>query len=308
MKQKGIIVRLFLTFALIVLTGISLSANGLNLNGVGSKAIAMGGAFIGQADDYSAVFWNPAGLTQLKDCQLVLFGTDIIPSLTYKFSLAGIDAKSKSKMYPSGALGYFKPVNDKLVIGLFGYVPSGTGATWDGNDLMALSAGKALEWESMIGVITIAPVVAYKITDTFSLGATVNINYGMMTLKRPAVVKLGPLTLADQYDEKTHAWGIGATIGMLFKPTEKLGIGLSFRQQRFGPPARACRLFRNRARGHLADVDRVRPLLQSHRQADRQCRRPVHQLEENRYHSSQVHQCPVAGSTCRKERADPQLG
>ena len=39
--------------------------NGFNLNSNGSKAIAMGGAFVGLADDYSAVFWNPAGLTQM---------------------------------------------------------------------------------------------------------------------------------------------------------------------------------------------------------------------------------------------------
>lgn len=58
------IARFPLTFVLIMFCAVSLSANGLNLNGLGSKAISMGGAFIGQADDYSAVFWNPAGLTQ----------------------------------------------------------------------------------------------------------------------------------------------------------------------------------------------------------------------------------------------------
>ena len=61
-----------MTVALIALTGVSLSANGLNLNGVGSKAIAMGGAFIGQADDFSAIFWNPAGLTQMQGPQHLL--------------------------------------------------------------------------------------------------------------------------------------------------------------------------------------------------------------------------------------------
>lgn len=34
--------------------------------GVGAKAIGMGGAFVATADDPSAVFWNPAGLTGLK--------------------------------------------------------------------------------------------------------------------------------------------------------------------------------------------------------------------------------------------------
>jgi len=34
--------------------------------GVGSRALGMGNAYIGVADDYSAVIWNPAGLAQLR--------------------------------------------------------------------------------------------------------------------------------------------------------------------------------------------------------------------------------------------------
>jgi long-chain fatty acid transport protein len=212
--------RLFLTAALIVFTGVALSANGLNLNGVGTKAIAMGGAFIGLADDYSAVFWNPAGLTQMKNSSVSLFVTDVIPSGTYKFPAVGIDAKTQSTMYPSGAIGYFKPINDKLIIGIAGYVPSGIGAKWDGEQLKLLAGGVAYKWESFMGVITVSPVVAYKISDTFSLGATLNLNYGMLKLKKPGV---------GQYSEDLSGFAFGATIGALFKPIDKLGIGLTLR-------------------------------------------------------------------------------
>jgi len=34
--------------------------------GVGSRPLSMGGAYIGVADDYTAVFWNPAGLAQMR--------------------------------------------------------------------------------------------------------------------------------------------------------------------------------------------------------------------------------------------------
>jgi long-chain fatty acid transport protein len=220
MKQRGIIVRLFLTLALIVLTGISLSANGLNLNGVGSKAIAMGGAFIGQADDYSAVFWNPAGLTQLQKAGFSLFVTDVIPSGTYTFPMYGIDAKTKSSMYPSGSLAYLKPLNDKLVVGIAAYVPSGIGAKWNGEDLKVLTMGVPYKWESFMGVITVSPVIAYKVSDQFSLGATLNLNYGMMKIWRPGI---------GQYSEDLTGFAFGATIGALFKPIDKLGIGLTLR-------------------------------------------------------------------------------
>lgn len=220
MKQTGKTVRLLLTVVLIMLTGISLSANGLNLNGVGSKAIAMGGAFIGQADDFSAIFWNPAGLTQMKNSSLSFFVTDLIPSGTYKLPLYGIDAKTKTAMYPSGSVAYFKPINDKLVIGIAAYVPSGTGAKWNGEDLKLLAKGVAYRWESFMGVITVSPVIAYKVSDTFSLGATINLNYGMLKLWRPGL---------GQYNEDLNGLAFGATIGALFKPIDKLGIGLTLR-------------------------------------------------------------------------------
>ena len=96
MNKTGKTARFLLTVALIACSGLSLSANGLNLNGMGSKAIAMGGAFIGQADDYSAIFWNPAGLTQMQSPNISFFVTDLIPSGTYQFPLLGIDAKAAS--------------------------------------------------------------------------------------------------------------------------------------------------------------------------------------------------------------------
>jgi len=220
MKQRMSTARFLMTVALIAFAGVSLSANGLNLNGLGSKAIAMGGAFIGQADDYSAIFWNPAGLTQMKSSSISFFVTDLIPSGSYQFPQFGIDAKTKSAMYPSGSVAYFKPINDNLIIGIAAYVPSGTGAKWNGEDLKLLTSGVTYRWESFMGVITVSPVIAYKISDQFSLGATLNLNYGMLKLWRPGV---------GQYNEDLSGFAFGATIGALFKPTDKLGIGLTLR-------------------------------------------------------------------------------
>ena len=44
-----------------------LSTSGL---GVGARALGMGGAFTGISDDYSATYWNPAGLFQIKRMEL----------------------------------------------------------------------------------------------------------------------------------------------------------------------------------------------------------------------------------------------
>jgi len=60
MKSKVFTIVLFVLF-------VSLNAQNVNFNltGAGARAAGMGGAFIGVADDATAVVWNPAGLTQL---------------------------------------------------------------------------------------------------------------------------------------------------------------------------------------------------------------------------------------------------
>ena len=229
-------------------------SNGLNLNGLGARMVAMGGAFVGLADDFSAVLWNPAGLAQLKTSTFGLSGDIIIPKGTYQFDLLGIDAETESKMYPAVMAGFFTPVGDNIVAGISVYTPSGLGASWNGADLALLSGISPLVggtgnpnmiWESFIAVVTVAPAIAVKVSDMFSLGATLNINYGMFDIERTA----GYTTIEDypylhpvygliyidldydlgQYTEKSTGWGFGATIGALFKPIEEVSIGVTFR-------------------------------------------------------------------------------
>src|SRR5512146_3586884 len=55
-----------IAFVLIVMTVSVGFAQQYNLTGSGARAEGFGGAFIGVADDATAVVWNPAGLSQLQ--------------------------------------------------------------------------------------------------------------------------------------------------------------------------------------------------------------------------------------------------
>jgi len=217
-----------------------LMANGLNLNGLGARAISMGGAFVGLADDYSAVFWNPAGIARFKNKTLGFSGDLIMPTATYELEIAGttlIDAQAKSKTYPSGIAAYYHPITDKLVAGLGIYTPSGLGAEWDGSDfyipLLSPIQTKPYKQKSFIGVVTISPAVAYQVSDAVSVGASLNINYGFFNLSRWAggtVVPVPPFLIDfGQYEEESTGWGIGATLGVLVEPCDKFSLGLTFR-------------------------------------------------------------------------------
>jgi len=237
MKIKSTV--FFLIAFLLALNSLSL-ANGLNLNSLGSRALAMGGAFVGLADDYSTIFWNPAGMTHFSTRYFGFYGTDVIPSGTYKLQVPTqiglvtvVDAKTETKHYLSGLAAYYHPINESLVAAIGVYVPSGLGAAWDGADFAAISHNVAYQWESRVGLITLAPGLGYKINDMVSVGATLNINYGMFSLKTHAGTVEPPQVPAEldlgQYDEDLDGWGFGATFGLLVKPNEVFSVGMTVR-------------------------------------------------------------------------------
>ena len=53
---------------------------------VGPRSKAMGGAFVGVADDVSAIYWNPAGLAKLSDNSLMFSHNEWIAGINYDFA------------------------------------------------------------------------------------------------------------------------------------------------------------------------------------------------------------------------------
>jgi long-chain fatty acid transport protein len=243
---------IILALAACLTTG--LFANGLNLNGFGARATAMGGAFVGLADDYTAVYWNPAGLALSNKAVFGLAGDILIPSA--KYTLGTFSMETKSKMYPAGLLGYFQPIGENVVVGVGAYTLSGLGAAWENTGLEAALVSPyppaaftptlaPTNWESFIGSVTIAPAVAVKISEQFYLGATFNINYGFFQMDRwgeymmllPTALPPGNLAVAPtiinfgQQTLNVKGWGFGATFGVLAKPAEWISLGATFRTE-----------------------------------------------------------------------------
>lgn len=209
--------------------------NGLNLNSLGSRALSMGGAFVGLADDFSAIFWNPAGAAAFHTRCLGFYGTDIIPSSTYKMAADApgleftplVDARTKTSHYLGGLAAYYLPVSEKMTAGFGIYSPSGLGTRWKGEKFAAITGGAAYEWSSKIGLVTFSPLLACKISDRISVGAALNLNYGMFSIKTHAGF-YGGYDLG-QYEENMNGWGFGATLGLLAHPSDTISLGLTYR-------------------------------------------------------------------------------
>ena len=85
--KRGLVLGLAL---LLVVSAVTL-ADGIGAfsafkNGIGARALAMGGAFVAVADDATATLWNPAGLAQLDDTRLAGMSTDLYGlGITHQF-------------------------------------------------------------------------------------------------------------------------------------------------------------------------------------------------------------------------------
>ena len=85
------------------------SADFLNL-GVGPRAVAMGGAQVGVADDVYATYWNPAGLAQLQNPEAGFVQTQYIQDISSEYA---------AYAHPTTSLGTFAGSFTFLNVGKF---------------------------------------------------------------------------------------------------------------------------------------------------------------------------------------------
>ena len=73
--------QLLLTLILCLALTSSVFASGVALTGIGARATALGGAFRGLSNDWSSMYWNPAGMTQISGMHFGFSGEMILLNL-----------------------------------------------------------------------------------------------------------------------------------------------------------------------------------------------------------------------------------
>lgn len=108
-------------------------------NGVGARALAMGGAFVAVCDDATAMVWNPAGLAQLSDTRLAGMSTDLFGrGITHQF----VGATTSFANLGIG-LGWERASIDGLEAGVDGAV--GGAFTWVENAIIGSLATNVMD-------------------------------------------------------------------------------------------------------------------------------------------------------------------
>jgi long-chain fatty acid transport protein len=228
---------------------VSAFAGGYNLAGVGAKALAMSGAFRAVADDYSAIYWNPAGLAgQGKvftlDGKILYPMVWLTPNVSssypgYEGYRNGVEQTCQANGYPAPTLGLTCPISDRFTAGFSAFAPSALGADWRnlftgppyGYNNTVPYPEKA--WFSDLKVFDFHPTVAYQATDKLKVGLGFAAEYGDVTLESPKLVPTGaPMPFQDFYIDATlegTGWGYGYNLGVLYALNDKVRLGLAYR-------------------------------------------------------------------------------
>jgi long-subunit fatty acid transport protein len=212
-----------------------------HFSGVGVRAMGMGGAFAGVADDFSALYWNPAGLAQQRHFEVYTgflhnrFGNNSIQ--------AGTSASAELKNTRFGSLGVVLPYpvyRGSLVFAAgfnrvkdFDYAlrilgPSGADALRTDNtfrhegELAMTSVGAAVE---------VAPSVALGAAFNFLSGEDQALNQYEWVDSEDRFVEQRRFVARDTFEDE-YPTAFTATLGALFrssreKPKLRFGATLS---------------------------------------------------------------------------------
>lgn len=163
--------RMVLILSLVLLSSQLTASQNYNLIGAGARARGMGGAFIGVADDATAVSWNPAGLARLESPEASVVGlfesyssdTDIPDSDTDAYKSSHFTLNFVSAAFPLA-------VSSRNLVAALAYQQV--------IDLYSKYESDYVTNEQTGGVYAITPAVGMQLAPNLSVGVSVNIFTG----------------------------------------------------------------------------------------------------------------------------------
>lgn len=188
-------------------------AGGWDNSLIGARSGGMAAAFVGLANDATAIFYNPAGLSFTDVAgELLICGKKYFPTHTY-ISPTGQKGTSENPASMFELFTYLR-LNPKVSFGLGIYTPyAGGGIRWKKEDV-------GLDLEGEIGVVSFSPTFAYKISNFFSIGLNIN-GYYIVTHQ-----KYGQGQTSFIAEETDYAVSYSGSV--FLKPDQKWSFGLTY--------------------------------------------------------------------------------
>jgi long-chain fatty acid transport protein len=220
----------------LLFTAASAMAAGFRLPEQGAKAMGMGMAFTAQADDPSAIYYNPAGIVQLEGQNVMIGGTyirengaDFSGTTPLTFNAGVFDTKQETQedldfVIPNAY--WTRKAAPDFAYGVGIFAPFGLGQKY-GNRQTSIFRNQVTNVE--IQTVVVNPTVAWKLNDVLAAGFGVDFMYGKAKLSQAGVVNVGTPLNIFQLDLDGHGTAWGYNFGLLLTPSENVKVGASYR-------------------------------------------------------------------------------
>jgi long-chain fatty acid transport protein len=214
--------------------------NGFDIYEQSAKAVGMAGAFTAQADDPSAIFFNPAGITQLDGTQASVGACLVLPTMQFQSngnavmgSYPGETVKIKDHTWVIPNAYVTHKVNDKVSIGIGSFAHFGLGVEWPKYWEGRFTPGTT---KTVLTTTSISPVIAFKLLENLSIGLGPYIQYFDIKLNNLVFIAppTPPLTpnsnRAQTVDASLTAnnWDWGWQAGFRLKIIDGLTFGAAY--------------------------------------------------------------------------------
>ena len=217
--------------AMLMLAAGPAMAGAFRIPEAGTPAMGQANAFVGQADDPSAVHHNSAGLVNLDGTQIMVGMNMITPEATFTDDLFGASADADDQDFFVPYFFYTNHLGDSdWWVGFGVSAPFGLGTEWDDSASFngaleayasSLLAGVPLITETTLEIVKIAPVFAHRLNDRFSYG------FGPEYYSVQEIVYDGGSTTGPyKVDGDGDAWGFG--LSALYQATDALNVGFAY--------------------------------------------------------------------------------
>lgn len=182
----------------------------------------------GSANDATSVFFSPAGITRLEQPEMVIQAAFMFKESKFEVDEAtysGGDSDNDQQIALIPGVFYARPLNERWHLGLSLNVPSGFG-----NNYGDRWSGRYHTQESTLAFVAATGVVAYEVTDNFSLAAGPYAMYVDSTVKA-RINNLLPDYGDGKIELEESGGDLGFTLGAMYQFSETTRIGLVYRSE-----------------------------------------------------------------------------
>ena len=205
--------------AALALAPAALLASGTQVGFKDAFATARGDAFVATADNPSAIYYNPAGLTQLQGQALSATAYVVSLDADYRSAATGLTTSINRHDQLLPQVYYaFAPENRRWALGVGFYAPFGLSTDWPATSGFRTFATKNVETYA-----TLNPVFAWRVSDSLSLGAGLTYNRLDIDLRRG----IG-FTPGDEFRFQADGSDLGFNLGLRWQPAGQHAFGLSY--------------------------------------------------------------------------------